>query len=326
MMANKAPKRGIMMFAHNNQEINYLELAIINGLLAQKNLGLTADQVTIVTDSSSYDYCKTIMAKDLERASTNYILVDTDFEFKYNNTRLFKDTQHTPKVLPFYNINRCNAYDLSPYEETILIDADFLVLSSTLNNCWGHNNELMMNWEYRDAMADRVFPELARLNPLGITMYWATVVYFRKTPEVESFFNMVKHVKDNREYYSELYKFNNGVYRNDYSFSIAAHMWSGYQDKGVPQLPVVLYKTFDNDDIYKMSGDTLYLYLEKPRSPGDFMLCNWQGIDLHVMNKWALGRISNELRHNALTDDEPETDQVSVVKRQTNSVNTEEAV
>ena len=323
-MANKAPpKRGIMMFAHNNQEINYLELAVINGLLAQKHLGLTADQVTIVTDSASYDYCKTIMAKDLEKASTNYILVDTDFEFKYNNTRLFKDTQHTPKVLPFYNINRCNAYDLSPYQETILVDADFLILSDTLNNCWGHNNELMMNWEYCDAMNDRVFPELSRLNPLGITMYWATVVYFRKTPEVESFFNIVKHVKDNREYYSELYKFNNGVYRNDYSFSIAAHMWSGYQDKGVPQLPVILYKTFDNDDIYTMSGDSLYLYLEKPRSPGDFMLCKWQGIDLHVMNKWALGRVSYQLRNHALFDTKP-VERISVIKRQSDTVKTEE--
>lgn len=303
-MANKTPKRGILMFAHNNQEINYLELAALNGLLAQKHMGITADQVTIVTDKSSYDYCDSIMSKELSAACSNYIFVDTDFEFKYSNTRLFKDTQHTPKVLPFYNVNRCDAYDLSPYDETILVDADYLILSDVLNNCWGHNNELMMNWEYADVMKGREFPELSRLNPLGITMYWATVVYFKKTPEVETFFNFVKHVKNNREYYSDLYKFNNGVYRNDYSFSIASHMWGGYKDKAVPQLPVTLYKTFDNDDIYKMQGNSLYLYLEKPRSPGDFMLTKWDGIDIHIMNKWALGRISTGIREYIKSDTE----------------------
>jgi len=37
------------------------------------------------------------------------------------------------------------------------------------------------------------------------------------------------------------------------------------------------------------------MYLEKPRSPGDFMLTKWQGIDLHIMNKWAINRVSEEL-------------------------------
>ena len=310
---NKAPKQGILMFAHNNQEINYLELAVLNGLMAQKHLGITTEQVTIVTDQSSLDFCKSYMDKELEKAA-KYIVVDTDFIFKHSNTRLFKDTQHSPKVLPFYNLNRCDAYDLSPYQETIMVDADYLIMSDALNNCWAHNNELMMNWEYSDVMASREFPELARLNPLGITMYWATVVYFRKTPEVETFFNMVKHVKDNREYYCELYKYNDGVYRNDYSFSIAAHQWGGFHDKGVAQLPVKVYKTFDNDDIYKMEGQSMYLYLEKPRSPGDFMLTKWDGVDIHIMNKWALGRISQGIREYINSEPEPQTTEW-VIKR-----------
>lgn len=303
------------MFAHNNQEINYLELAVLNALLAQKHLGLTAEQVCIVTDQSSYDYCSTYMQKELDAGCANYTVVDTDFTFKHSNTRLYKDTQHSPKVLPFYNLNRCDAYELSPYQETIMIDADYLILSDALNNCWGHNNELMMNWEYADVMREREFPELARLNPLGITMYWATVVYFRKTPEVETFFNMVKHVKNNRDYYSELYKYNDGVYRNDYSFSIAAHQWSGFMDKGVTQLPFTVYKTFDNDDIYKMVGDSLYLYLEKPRSPGDFMLTKWDGVDIHVMNKWALGRIAQGIRQYISADSETKQPTEWVIKR-----------
>jgi hypothetical protein len=127
-------------------------------------------------------------------------------------------------------------------------------------------------------------------------MYWATVVYFRKTPLAESFFNCVKHVKNNKQYYQDIYKWKGSLYRNDYSFSIAAHMMSGFKDRGIPQLPTTLYKTFDTDDVHSaVSDNTLIMYLEKPRSPGDFMLTKWSNVDLHVMNKWAINRISEEL-------------------------------
>ena len=145
-------------------------------------------------------------------------------------------------------------------------------------------------------MYERKDPSLNRLYDMGITMYWATVVYFRKTEYVESFFNIVKHVKNNPQYYKDLYKWQGTLYRNDYSFSIAAHMMSGFVDKGIPQLPTTLYKSFDTDDIHSaIDENTIVMYLEKPRSPGDFMLTKWQGIDLHIMNKWAINRVSEEL-------------------------------
>ena len=90
-------------------------------------------------------------------------------------------------------------------------------------------------------------------------------------------------------------------------------MWSGYKDKGVPQLPVQLYKTFDTDDVYMVRGDTLYLYLEKPKSPGDFMLTKWQGHDLHIMNKWAINRVSAGLMAYALSENK-DTEPFWVIK------------
>ena len=102
-------------------------------------------------------------------------------------------------------------------------------------------------------------------------------------------------MRNNPQYYKDLYKWQGTLYRNDYSFSIAAHMMSGFKDKGIPQLPTTLYKSFDTDDIHKVIDDkTVIMYLEKPRSPGDFMLTKWQGLDLHVMNKWAINRFSEE--------------------------------
>jgi len=291
----KENSRGFIMFAHNNAEIDYFKLAVINSLLIQKHLGIS--NITVVTDPHSYSYAVESLGEDLiKSAINNLIVVEKDKEFKSQNIRVFKDTSHTAKQLPFYNINRCDAYDLSPYDETILLDVDYLILSDTLNQCWGHNEEIMMNWRYQDIMFDRKDYTLDRLNPFGITMYWATVVYFKKSAYAETFFNLVKHVKNNIAYYKDLYRWSGNLYRNDYSFSIAAHVMSGFVDKGIPQLPTTLYKTFDTDDIHKATDEkTLIMYLEKPRSPGDFILTKWSGVDLHVMNKWAINRISEEM-------------------------------
>ena len=291
----KENSRGVVMFAHNNAEIDYFKLAVINSLLIQKHLGIS--NITVVTDPHSYSYAVDSLGEDvIKSAINNLIVVEKDKEFKSQNIRVFKDTSHTAKTLPFYNINRCDAYDLSPYDETILLDVDYLILSDTLNQCWGHNEEIMMNWRYQDIMFDRKDYTLDRLNPFGITMYWATVVYFKKSAYTETFFNLVKHVKNNIAYYKDLYRWPGNLYRNDYSFSIAAHVMSGFVDKGIPQLPTTLYKTFDTDDIHKAIDEkTLIMYLEKPRSPGDFILTKWSGVDLHVMNKWAINRISEEM-------------------------------
>jgi len=294
-MKKESNSRGVIMFAHNNTEIDYFRLAVVNALLVQKNLGIK--NVTVVTDPHSLKQGEKTLGKRLiKKAINNIIVIDKDKNFKALNQRLYKDTSHTTKYLPFYNVNRCDAYNLSPYEETLLIDVDYLILSDTLNHCWGHNNELMMNWKYQDIMYERKDPSLARLNDMGITMYWATVVYFRKTEYVESFFNVVSHVKNNPQFYKDLYQWQGTLYRNDYSFSIAAHMMSGFVDKGIPQLPTTLYKSFDTDDVHSaVDENTIVMYLEKPRSPGDFMLTKWQSIDLHVMNKWAINRASDTL-------------------------------
>lgn len=294
-MKKENNSRGVIMFAHNNTEIDYFRLAVVNALLVQKNLGIK--NVTVVTDPHSLKQGEKTLGKRLiKKAINNIIVIEKDKKFKALNQRLYKDTSHTTKYLPFYNVNRCDAYDLSPYDETLLIDVDYLILSDTLNHCWGHNNELMMNWKYQDIMYERKDPSLARLNDMGITMYWATVVYFRKTEYVKSFFNIVSHVKNNPQFYKDLYQWQGTLYRNDYSFSIAAHMMSGFTDKGIPQLPTTLYKSFDTDDIHSaVDKNTIVMYLEKPKSPGDFILTKWQDIDLHVMNKWAINRISDEL-------------------------------
>jgi hypothetical protein len=57
-----------------------------------------------------------------------------------------------------------------------------------------------------------------------------------------------------------------------------------------------LYKSFDTDDIHSADGlNSIIMYLEKPDEPANFILTKWKDMDLHVMNKWAINRVSDKL-------------------------------
>ena len=53
--------RGVIMFAHNNSEIDYFRLAVVNAFLIQKNLGVK--NVTVVTDPHSLNYGEKTLGK-----------------------------------------------------------------------------------------------------------------------------------------------------------------------------------------------------------------------------------------------------------------------
>ena len=285
--------KGILMFAHNNSEIDYFRMAVVNGLLIKKHLGVN---VCIVTDKPSYDHSMKSLSQDyVDKAVDDLIFSEKDSDFKYSNKKIYRDTKHNEQMLSFYNLDRADAYDITPYDETILLDSDYLVLGNTLNQCWNSKNDFMMNYEWQDINFDRKFP-LDRVAPASITMYWATVVYFTKSEFSKRFFDMCNHIRQNISYYRGLYKWAGKTYRNDYVFSIAGHMINGLHDRSVCQLPFKLYKTFDFDDIHSVTNpSSITMYLEKHDTQGEYLLCNWKDLDLHVMNKWALNRISNDL-------------------------------
>jgi hypothetical protein len=284
--------KGILMFAHNNSEIDYIRMAYVNARLINHHLGVP---VTVVTDEHSFKLLEdTVSTKDMKYTFDNIVIKNKDPEFKRKNTKVYRDTIHKQKSLSFYNLDRADAYDITPYDETILLDADYLILSNTLNNCWGNKNPLLMNYEWQDINFNRKF-ELDRLNPASIVMYWATVVYFKKDSMSEHFFTLCKHVRHNYQYYRNLYKWAGSTMRNDYVFSIAGHLLSGMQDKGIPQLPFKLYKSFDFDDIdCVLDKNKIRLYLEKHDSHAEYLLAEWKDLDLHIMNKWAINRVSDE--------------------------------
>jgi hypothetical protein len=292
-MHNSAPTRGVLMYAHNNSEIDYFKIACANALMVHKNLNVP---VTLVTDGGSLDWGKqSVGIEIINKCFDTVTVVDTDTSF--DNKRSYSDTSFSPKLLQFYNCNHWEAFALSPYDETLFIDADYLIMSDALANCWGSENDIMFNYSIVDTGSAEK-PYYKYIDEFGIRQYWATVIYFRKSNIAEYVFNIVKHVQENYNYYRQLYLFANGMFRNDNAFSIASHMLSGLssEEPVIKELPIAaLIMSWDTDDIHTINGiNDITLYAARPCKEL-YTLVRLKGQDVHIMNKWAINRISDKL-------------------------------
>ena len=102
--------RGVLMYAHNNSEIDYLKIACANALMVKHNLGVPT---TLVTDEGTISWGRQAMGDDfIEQCFEKVLIVDRNY--KFNNPRNFSDTVYSTKNLQFYNCNHWEAYGLSP--------------------------------------------------------------------------------------------------------------------------------------------------------------------------------------------------------------------
>jgi len=289
--------KGALIFAHNNEEIDYVKIASLNALMIQRNLDVG---VTLVTDDGTLSWAKQSLGEEYLNQCFEHIVIDsdTDYVYRQNNIRAFRDTVYTVKHLPFYNCDHWKAYDLTPYDETLFVDADYLIMSDTLSRCWGSDHEIMINKDIKELYFGRR-QENTTVGKSGIDTYWATCIYFRKSELAEHLFYMVKYIYENYGYYKELYTTPNSMFRNDYAFSIAVHMMNGFSNSDlIKQLPIpAIYKSFDNDDIISVNGlNDITLLLEKPKCSGDYILSRFTDLDIHIMNKWAVLRNYDTLK------------------------------
>lgn len=285
--------RGVLMFAHNNTEIDYFKIACANALMVKKNLNVP---VTLVSDSGTADWGRSALGEDFVNSCFEEIIeVGRDWMFK--NTRNFSDTTYSTKSLQFYNSGHGQAYKLSPYDETLFIDSDYLIMSSALSNCWGSNNDVMVNHKIFSPLD--VHPYTKNVDELSITLYWATVVYFKKSELAKNLFSLVEDIQINYGYYKDLYCFSGGMFRNDNAFSIAIHMLNGFskEEPIIRELPITgLLMSWDTDDIYSVNGiNDITLYAEKARHSGTYILTRLKNTDVHIMNKWAINRHSDRI-------------------------------
>lgn len=280
--------KGILIYAHNSRAVDYALMSVISGGLAKKYLNVPA---SLVTDPSTVEWMRE--SKILEKATEvfeNLIIVDRP---QTNNTRKLSDGDSTETV-PFLNSNRSSAWDITPYDRTLLIDSDFLIFSNRLAEYWDVDADVMIGESINDICdGARLGYHDRYVSDVGVKLYWATTVMFTKNQTSKLFFDTVNLVKENYEYYADIFRFDSRQYRNDIAFSIAKHILDGYEEIPHSNLPPVL-TLLDRDILHSVDKNKLIL-LTNSRLDSNFCAASITGLDIHVMNKQSIHRNKNSL-------------------------------
>jgi hypothetical protein len=201
--SNRSEKsRGIVAFAINTATTDYASIAQQTVALAARVLDLP---YTIVTEDH--------MAR-----------------MNWHNYRHDVDLGHE---VEWKNFGRNLCYELSPYDETLVIDVDYVVQDAGLLKIFD------LPWDYllqRSARSlnDEYVPEVMGAHSLPYV--WATVFAFRKTSRAKTFFDLVQRIEANYHYYRELFNAESRSYRNDYAFAMADVILNGFavSDVSIP--------------------------------------------------------------------------------------------
>jgi hypothetical protein len=281
--------KGILIYAHNSKKVDYLDLALISGSLSSKNLNLP---VSLVTDKSTLEWAKESKKyKSIERVFDNIILSEDYFS---DASRKLYDGIDYKEDVPFLNKNRCNAWNLTPYENTLLIDSDFLIFSNLLNEYWNIDADFMISPVASDVFIENRLEYNDRyISEVGIKMCWATTIMFKKNQFSKALFDLVELIRDNYTYFADLYRFDHRMFRNDIAFSIAQHILNGNKSSNIPALPPIL-TTIDKDILIDVKEDKLF-FLISSKYDNSYTVCSKKNQDVHIMNKQSIVRNKQKL-------------------------------
>lgn len=276
---------GVVLIARNNSQIDYVKQAVFSAIRIKKYLDLP---VSIITDS--VDYLKN---------NFDYTLFDKIIQIEYKetkNVKIYHDGSISYKTISFKNDFRHNAYWLSPYDKTLLIDTDYIISNDLLKNCFNTNESFLIYKASEDIAKVRDETEFKYISDNSVDFYWATVVYFVKNKINDIFFNLISHIQDEWNHYRRVYQINSSLFRNDFAFSIAIHIMNGFtQGEYAKPLPGKHLYTIDKDILWQIENDELMFLVEKANYLGEYTAMSTKGLNVHVMNKFSLDRIIDKV-------------------------------
>jgi len=284
--------KGVVLFAQNNHTIDYVKQAIFCAKKIKKHLKLP---VAIATDSIQW-------LQDNYPFYKKYIDYIIELEWKEcKQKRTFHDGTMSNRNLEWRNHERGTVYDITPFDETLVMDTDFLVGNDIFLNVFKTNDDFLIYRHIKDVNSERTDEyRWNKISDRSIDMYWATVFYFKKTEKTKLFFDLVNHIKENWNYYRLVYQIPDITYRNDFSFSIAIHIMNGHQRTSWPSiLPGNLWFTTDVDILVKLDDEKYTFLLDKKDWRGHYTLGSVENANIHIMNKFSLDRAISEV----LTDE-----------------------
>jgi hypothetical protein len=263
-------KTGAVIFAYNNDQIDYVSMAAWNARNIRRHWGLPTSLVT--------DYPRVELASRYQEFD-NVI----QLERPVPGSRYFDDFQTS---VDWYNGNRPSVFNVTPYDRTIVLDADYVVATGWLNAAI---ESTMDFWCYREAYDITVNKRLLGSETFGEHQYpmsWATVMIFTKNNKTQFLFDSMQMIRSNWQHYRDLYKIQRPTYRNDIALSIAL----GLVDSSFKSLMSLgrMASILPEDTIEQLHQDHYQIGYERGGKKHYFYL---QGFDFHAMGKQQLGEI-----------------------------------
>jgi len=195
-------KKGILLFCFDTVDHKYHKILERCVRLIKKNLGL---EITVITNFETYKSCKPL-------GFINYKFIEPEPGNKKNGQE-------------WKNVDRHMAYELSPYDVTLVMDIDYLPFTDNLNQFLDTKYDFLISKNAFD-LTDRNSFDHRKFSM--IDMVWATVFVFRKSKKAKRIFDMIKYVKSYYNYFIDLYRITDRRFRNDYAFAIALEQANGF--------------------------------------------------------------------------------------------------
>lgn len=258
--------RGVILFAFNSPKYNYYDMAFYAKKRIEHFLKLP---VTLVTDEDSIPI-------DYEDHNWDSITFTTPDKNNFRDWGMW------------INKGRYMAYELSPYDETLLLDVDYIVNSDKLLTLFDVDTDFCCHNKTNFLMHPNAPQEL--LSVYSYETLWATVIMFRKSNRAEQIFKCLEMVQKNYEHYANIHNFIAPVYRNDYALTLALRIANGHSSNPSDFIPWDLLHVGKNTQVYKNNADefdTEYTVMFDNWQRGKIRkeYINIKDMDFHVMDK-----------------------------------------
>lgn len=242
--------KGVLLFCFDTADVKYHKILERCVELIKKNLQL---QITVVTNYDTFKQIKPL-------GFINYKFVEPEL----GNTKLGKEWR---------NVDRHLAYELSPYDITMVMDIDYLPFTDNLRQFLDTDYDFLIPKHAHDLTGRNTFDQ-RRWSM--IDMVWATVFVFRKGKKAKRIFDTLKYVKQYYHYFNEMYRIYDKSFRNDYAFAIALQQANGFLD--FDTLPITLSTLPPDCEVVKISDTGIaWKYQDQINYTTDQ--------DVHILNK-----------------------------------------
>lgn len=195
-------KKGVLLFCFDTVDHKYHKILERCVYLLKKNLKL---EITVVTNFETFKNLRPL-------GFINYKFIEPEIGNKKNGQE-------------WKNVDRHMAYELSPYDVTLVMDIDYFCFTDNLKQFLDTGYDFLISKNAHD-LSNRNSFDMRRFSM--IDMVWATVFVFRKGNKARRIFDMVKYVKSFYSYFMDLYRITDKRFRNDYAFAIALEQANGF--------------------------------------------------------------------------------------------------